>query len=225
MSSRSIRIILLGIILVVLSLMVVAPTAAAPAERWGFMTIGQARNQPLGTVVTIQGGVTVPSGAFSSATFDQGFAIQDLTGGIYVSVPASSYPLGARVRVTGTLADSFGLLIVVGSQTQRLPGATLFPPIPVRTGNVGGWNEGLLILNVGVITQPPGDDQPYGYRVYLNDGSGEVQAFIHTTSGINPFALPWVQPGNGLLVIGFSGFFLDHAEIDPRFPRDFRRLW
>ena len=46
------------------------------------ITIAEARSLPLGTVVTIDGVVTVPSGAFSSSTFDQGFAIQDRTGGI-----------------------------------------------------------------------------------------------------------------------------------------------
>ena len=51
------------------------------------ISIGEARSLPLGTIVTVQGSVTVPSGAFSSSTFDQGFAIQDRTGGIYVSVP------------------------------------------------------------------------------------------------------------------------------------------
>ena len=46
--------------------------------------IAEARSLPLGTIVTIDGVVTVPSGAFSSSTFDQGFAIQDRTGGMSV---------------------------------------------------------------------------------------------------------------------------------------------
>src|SRR5262245_41389887 len=59
------------------------------------ISISEARSLPLGTVVTIDGSVTVPSGAFSSSTFDQGFAIQDRTGGIYVSVPDN---LGFQLR-------------------------------------------------------------------------------------------------------------------------------
>ncbi len=54
------------------------------------ISIAEARSLPLGTTVTIDGVVTVPSGAFSSSTFDQGFAIQDRTGGIYVSVLITS---------------------------------------------------------------------------------------------------------------------------------------
>ncbi|HKP82761.1 MAG TPA: hypothetical protein VJT69_12105 [Pyrinomonadaceae bacterium] len=48
------------------------------------ISIAEARSLPLGTIVTIDGVVTVPSGAFSSSTFDQGFAIQDRTGGIRI---------------------------------------------------------------------------------------------------------------------------------------------
>lgn len=56
------------------------------------ISIADARNKPLGTVVTVEGSVTVPSASFTSSTFDQGFAIQDATAGIYVSTtfdPAS----------------------------------------------------------------------------------------------------------------------------------------
>src|SRR5262245_41897411 len=84
-----------------------APAAATP------ISIAAARALPLGSTVTVQGAVTVPAGAFSSGTFDQGFAIQDSTGGIYVSI-ATNLGLAPRrlARVTGHLADSFGLLIV-----------------------------------------------------------------------------------------------------------------
>ena len=69
---------------------------------------------PLGSIVTVQGTLTVPAGAFRSGTFDEGFAIQDHTGGIYVSI-ATNLGLAPRrlARVTGQLADSFGLLILI----------------------------------------------------------------------------------------------------------------
>lgn len=80
------------------------------------ISIAEARSLPLGTVVTIDGAVTVPSGAFSSSTFDQGFAIQDRTAGIYVSTPDNlGFAPRQQVRVTGTLADTVlpGLLVLV----------------------------------------------------------------------------------------------------------------
>src|SRR5690348_18414675 len=103
-----------------LALIVFVPvrlTFANPATRADkVISIAEARSLPLGTVVTIDGSVTVPSGAFSSSTFDQGFAIQDRTGGIYVSTSDNlGFTLRQQVRVTGTLGDTVlpGLLVLV----------------------------------------------------------------------------------------------------------------
>src|ERR1700750_1095382 len=63
-----------------------APPATPYAPAVHVISIAEARSLPPNTVVTVDGSVTVPSGAFSSSTGDQGFAIQDHTGGIYVSV-------------------------------------------------------------------------------------------------------------------------------------------
>src|SRR2546423_527947 len=45
-----------------------------------------ARGLSPGTKVTVRGFVTVPSGLFATFTGEQGFAIEDSTGGIYVSL-------------------------------------------------------------------------------------------------------------------------------------------
>lgn len=63
------------------------PRATPDSPNPKTISIAEARSLPLGTVVTVDGSITVPSGAFNSSTFDQGFAIQDHTGGIYVSTP------------------------------------------------------------------------------------------------------------------------------------------
>jgi len=84
-----------------------SPASPFPSRRWtaaglfaaallvplagraaGTIDIAAARALPLGTVVTVEGSVTVPSGDFSSSTFDEGFAIQDDTAGIFVSIAA-----------------------------------------------------------------------------------------------------------------------------------------
>ncbi|MGH8611118.1 MAG: hypothetical protein ACREYF_03480 [Gammaproteobacteria bacterium] len=82
---------------------------------------------------------------------------------------------------------------------------------------------------VGTIIQPVEDDRPFGYRLFVDDGSGEVQVFIATTTGINAFEVPFLQPGWRVRVIGFSGEFTDpqnpaagHHEINPRFPEDIK---
>jgi hypothetical protein len=68
-------------------LFIMAPEAvySGPPAR-AALSIAEARGLPLGTVVTVDGSVTVASSPFSSSTFNQGFVIQDYTGGIYVSV-------------------------------------------------------------------------------------------------------------------------------------------
>ena len=97
----------------------VAPNSPNPKT----ISIAEARSLPLGTVVTVDGSVTVPSGAFSSSTGDQGFAIQDHTGGIYVSVADNlGFGLRQQVRVTGELANSFGLLVLINVRDVKAHG-------------------------------------------------------------------------------------------------------
>src|SRR6185369_15085784 len=115
-------------------------TFATPLAPDKVISIAEARSLPLGTVVTIDGSVTVPSGAFSSSTFDQGFAIQDRTGGIYVSTSDNlGFAPRQQVRVTGTLADTVlpGLLVLVDVTDVKAHGSgPKVHALPVETGDV-----------------------------------------------------------------------------------------
>jgi len=198
--------------------------AAGAAHEPKPLEIGAARVLPLGTVVTVEGSVTVPSGLLSSGgSLDQGFAIQDRTGGIYVSVATNlGLTLRRRVLVTGKLADSNGFLILVPASTGdvevrgRGPGVR---PLWLRTGSVGAANQGLLVRVVGVITQPVAPDPPFGSQVVVDDGSGPIRIFVNTSTGIDVSGL---APGQLLSVTGLSDEF-DTPEIDPRFQSDLRQ--
>lgn len=198
------------------------PTVSGPADP-KTITIAEARSLPLGTVVTIDGVVTVPSGAFSSSTFDQGFAIQDRTGGIYVSVPDNNgFALRQQVRVTGTLADTVlpGLLVLVDVTEIKAHGTgPKVRPEPVATGDVGEDTEGRIVTITGTITQPIVNDLPFGFIVFINDGSGEVHAFVCASTGIDVSGL---SPGQTIEVTGFSGEFAGSFEVDPRTQSDIR---
>jgi DNA/RNA endonuclease YhcR with UshA esterase domain len=198
------------------------PTVLGPADP-KTITIAEARSLPLGTVVTIDGVVTVPSGAFSSSTFDQGFAIQDRTGGIYVSVPDNNgFGLRQQVRVTGTLADTVlpGLLVLVDVTAIKAHGTgPKVQPEPVATGDVGEGTEGRIVTITGTITQPIVNDLPFGFIVFINDGSGEVHAFVCASTGIDVSGL---SPGQTIEVTGFSGEFAGSFEVDPRMQSDIR---
>jgi DNA/RNA endonuclease YhcR with UshA esterase domain len=197
----------------------ISPPSAEPKT----ITIAEARSLPLGTIVTIDGVVTVPSGAFSSSTFDQGFAIQDRTGGIYVSVPNNlGFTLRQQVRVTGTLADTVlpGLLVLVDVTDIKAHGSgPKVQPLPVATGGVGEATEGRLVTITGTITQPIVNDLPFGFIVFINDGSGEVHAFVCASTGIDVSGL---SPGQTVEVTGFSGEFAGSFEVDPRIQDDIR---
>ena len=189
------------------------------------ITIAEARSLPLGTTVTIDGSVTVPSGAFSSSTFDQGFAIQDRTGGIYVSVPDNlGLQLREQVRVTGTLADTVlpGLLVLVDVSEIKVHGTgPKVRPQPVATGDVNETTEGRLVTITGTITQPVINDLPFGFIIFVNDGSGEVHSFVCASTGIDVSGL---APGQTVEITGFSGQFADAFEVDPRTQADIRVL-
>jgi uncharacterized protein YdeI (BOF family) len=194
-----------------------APTAP------GVIPAARARALPAGTLVTLDGSVTVPSGAFKSGTSDEGFALQDRSGGLYVSTAANlALRAGQRVRVTGRIADSNGQLILVptgaGDVRARGRGASVRAQA-VPTGRIGETTEGRLVQVQGRITKPVGKDLPYGYRVFFNDGSGEVQAFVYVSTGIDVKGL---TPGQRIAVTGFSGQYKDHYEVIPRFQSDIR---
>ncbi|HET8775564.1 MAG TPA: hypothetical protein VFP80_17325 [Thermoanaerobaculia bacterium] len=210
---------------VALIVMVVPGAAYADPPEPKTIAIAEARGLPLGTVVTIDGSVTVPSGAFSSSTFDQGFAIQDHTGGIYVSVP-NNLGLGLRqqVRVTGELGDTVqpGLLVLTNVTDVKAHGSgPKVHALPVATGAVGEGTEGKLVRITGAITHPVFIDLPYGYIIFLDDGSGEVHSFVSASTGIDVSGL---IEGQTIEVTGFSSQFGSSYEVDPRTQEDIRIL-
>lgn len=187
------------------------------------ISIAEARSLPLGTVVTIDGAVTVPSGAFNSSTFDQGFAIQDRTAGIYVSTPDNlGFAPRQQVRVTGTLADTVlpGLLVLVDVTAVKAHGAgPKVRPLPVDIADVGEATEGSIVRITGTISQPIINDLPFGFIIILNDGTGVVNVFVCASTGIDVSGL---SQGQTIEVTGFSGQFADHFEVDPRFQDDIK---
>jgi hypothetical protein len=191
--------------------------------------ISEARTRPLGTTVTVEGSVTVPSGTLASAgPEDLGFAMQDSTAGIYVSVNTDLHlNLHRKVRVTGVLADLFGLLSIVPvdlADVDILPGAQRIKPESVNTSDISAATEGLLVTITGTITEPLFNDLPFGYVFVLDDGSGEAKVYIYASSGIDPFNIPFLEPGEAVRITGFVGQFdtLPH-EVTPRKRGDIHR--
>jgi hypothetical protein len=210
----------LGLLVLALAL-APSPASYAASSASPSISIAAARALPLGSTVTVQGAVTVPAGAFSSGSFDAGFAIQDETGGIYVSIQTNLGLAPRRLaRVTGQLADIFGLLTLVPAGPADVRALGVGPtvaPQRLATGAIGEASEGRLVEIVGTITQPVGNDLPYGYQVIVGDGSSAVQVFVYASTGIDVSGL---AVGQRVRVVGFSSQFDTHYEVDPRMPGD-----
>jgi DNA/RNA endonuclease YhcR with UshA esterase domain len=203
----------------VLALVVITPLCAAAAGP-NYIPIAAARTQAQGTSVAVMGLVTVPSGNFRSSSEDEGFAIQDQTAGIWISVKKDlRFEIGQRVLISGTLGQSVGKLQIVPNSpadVEALPGVRL----RVGTGQVGVATLGYLISVEGTITQDGVvADLPYGYKVFLNDGSGVAQVYLNASTNINPRA-PYLKPGRQLRVTGFGSQYNTTYEIEPRDRRD-----
>jgi DNA/RNA endonuclease YhcR with UshA esterase domain len=124
---------------------------------------------------------------------DEGFAVQDGTAGIYVS---SAFVV-------------------------RLRGARRVSPDFVATADVGEATEGSLLAVRGTITRIV-VDLPFGFQVFINDGSGETQVFIAASTGIDPRTIPFMTVGRRIYAVGLSGQFLAQNEVLPRNRGDLR---
>jgi uncharacterized protein YdeI (BOF family) len=207
-----------SLVLCISLVLAMAPSAANAAKT---IDIGDARALPLGSTVTIKGTVTVASGTFASSTFDQGFALQDKTGGIYVSMGTDvGLQLGDQAEVTGQLEDGLGLLILVpagpGDVKPKGHGRPV-TPAAVSTGSVNEATEGQLVVVEGIINQAVSSDLPYGYKFYVNDGSGEIRIFVSASANID---LSVFTLGQRVRVSGFSAQFGTTCEVQPRVQAD-----
>jgi len=191
--------------------------ARGPRPVAGEIPVAAARRAALATTVTVRGVVTVPSGAL-----DDGFAVQDRSGGVYVAAAKSpAHAPGEVVRVTGALVDDHGRLGLRPDSVRVTGRAALPAPRPVRTGAVGESTEGTLVRVRGRVVGGVVDDRPWGWKVTLDDGSGPLLVFVSAGTGIDAGG---IRAGTRLEVDGFSGQYDDHHEVLPRSPADVRVL-
>jgi hypothetical protein len=180
----------------------------------------QARRLPLGSEITLEGFVTVPSGAFQSFMDDNGFVLGDATTGIYVATNDKGYrSLASAVEVTGTLADNgHGLLVLKARSIRPQKGSRLIQPWTLESNSLSELHEGKLLKATGVVLRLT-NDLPYGYKLFLTlPKGGEIQVFLP------PAARPTddlLTPGRRIEVIGFCAQYNQVYEIVPRSANDF----
>jgi hypothetical protein len=165
----------------------------------------------------VEGVVTVPSG-----TFDAGFALQEDSGGIYVTrVGDKPARLGDRVQVSGRLTASNGRIAVEPGLIAIMGSGAVPLPREARTGTVGPSTEGRLIAVRGRIVRDLENDQPWGWKLYLDDGSGPLLVFIASQTRID---VSGFRAGHQLRIVGFSGRYDQHTELLPRTQADITSL-
>ena len=171
----------------------------------------------MGASVRVSGNVTVHSGAFASS-ISSGFALQDDSAGIYVLDSNHAFKLGDRVKVTGNRGAEFGQSNIILASAEKLTGFDTIDPRPVKTGNAGEAEEGILVRVEGYLTQTKGDP-PYGFKAFVDDGSGEFQIFVNASTGLVENARDW-KVGDFISVTGFCGQYKNTYEIMPRILSD-----
>jgi hypothetical protein len=206
-----------------LAVLAMVAAAAPPLHAQERVTpLSRARELGAGATVLVEGTVSVAPGAF-----DGGFAIQDHSAGIWVLAPADSVRLrvGQRVRVRGTLDEPNGQLAIMPAAIGRLgagddssPGA---PPSPrdLRTGLVNESMEGWLVKIRGRVAGEVVNDDPWGWKVMVDDGTGPVLVFVDAETNVDVRPL---RPGDTVEVTGFAGQYDDHYEVVPREQVDVR---
>ncbi len=205
-----------------ISLACIASTALAQgSEPPAAISIAEARSASPGTLVSVSGRVMSAPGAFASWSFDKGFLIQDQTAGIYVSVADDpGFELNDRVTVSGMLSSYYQLLIIAADSGSLARAPENRMRIP--TGSIGEETEGSLVSVEGAITRAVVDDPPYGFKLYVDDGSGELLVFLSTL--IDAPSIKWLRAGQSVRVTGMSGQFQDHYELNPRSRQDIQRV-
>jgi len=197
---------------IVLAPLLAACTGGAPARQGS--TVQQVRASAAGTPVTVEGIVSVPSGVI-----DAGFALTDGEAGIHVAADSTQrFAAGDRVRVTGKRGDVHGMASVQPDSVKRLGEGTLPPPKTVRTGEVGEATEGWRVRVSGRAVAPVVSDLPYGYKLWIDDGSGRLQLFFAPSAG--DFELSRIRVGQTVTATGFSGQYDSVYEVLPTSPTD-----
>lgn len=190
-----------------------AACAAVPGDQSGVSSIAAVRAGASASRVAVEGVVTVTPG-----TFDAGFALQDASGGIYVTDGGGvALASGDRARVEGRFTLASGQASLADAKVNRLGEGAAVVAHEIATGVAGPSSEGRLIVARGTMTGAVVDDQPWGWKFYLDDGSGALLIFVAAATGID---LKHLRAGDQLRITGFSGRYAEHTEFLPRTAAD-----
>ena len=176
-----------------------------------------------GTDAFVQGHVTVPSGVFFGATNDPGFAMHDGTRGVYIQTATDlGLEFGDTVRVAGVTGRLNGMETIAADSVEDIEEFEVQLP----TGHVAISTEGSVVVVTGVITRIV-DDGQFGAKVFVDDGTGEVDVFLSSSTELHQDMPDFIEVGRRIRARGYVAFFpafSQHTEIDPRTHDDLREI-
>ncbi|MCB8943452.1 MAG: lamin tail domain-containing protein [Ardenticatenaceae bacterium] len=192
----------------------------------GAVPIATARDL-IGSVVSVEGVVTMYTGGFFAGSTSTKFYVEDETGGIQVFADGGNgvvnVNIGDQVRVTGAITpyrDSLELIPVENESDVEVLARNGPPPEP--TVIAAGDNEnddrvlGRLNLIEGTITAV--NELTFDYQLALQDDAGDVTTIlIEKQTGVTAEPL---DVGSRYRVTGISEFYQGLRQIKPRLQTD-----
>ena len=175
------------------------------------VSIAEARTQPAGTLVTVEGVATTEPGIFGA----QAFYLQDDTAGIYVYQTLSGFRQGDKIKITAPLElYNTELELTTPVSIAKTGAASLPEAVPVE--RIDDSNQGRLvelrqveIQNI-VAASPSGS---FEFDAVSGTVSNHVRVDVRTGLGLSEF--PY-EEGQVVDIKGVSAIFRGLYQIKPR---------
>jgi hypothetical protein len=176
-----------------------SPTeTATPSPTAAPISIAEARSQPDGATVTVEG-VSLTASDFN----DGGGYLVDPSAGIAVLVADRTFARGVLLRVTGIVDDRYAQRTIRATTASIASLGVGSEPLPLdaATGSVGEAVEGQLVEVSGVIASAA-TTLSAGIAWDVDDGSGAIRVLVGNATGIDTSS--WAR-GAGMTLIGVVG--------------------
>ncbi|UUZ85388.1 hypothetical protein LJK88_18650 [Paenibacillus sp. P26] len=178
--------------------------------------IADARKQSAGTLVTVEGVVTTEPGSFG----DQGFYLQDASGGIYVFQNQAGFHQGDVVSVSAPLAV-FNTELELSDPVAISKTGTAALPVKQAVVGVTNDNQGQLVELQKVKIQNLVSASPTGsFEFDAVSGTNTTHVRVDARTGLTQSAFPY-QNGQTVTVGGVASIFKGVFQLKPRGLADF----
>ncbi|MFD2700360.1 DUF5689 domain-containing protein [Paenibacillus shunpengii] len=186
------------------------PDEEEESPQISLIPISEARLQPEGTVVKVEGVITTQPGAFGG----QAFYIQDETAGIYVYQTQSGFNTGDKVQITAPLTLYNTELELADVVSIEKTGTADLPQSKEVTA-INDSNQGQLVTLNNVTIQSIITAAPTGSFEFdaVSDQTNHIR--VDTRTGLSLEEFPY-QEGDKVSITGVSAIFRGNYQLKPR---------